>query len=65
MPNPIVYSRTRLTYIKESLSVTFQCIRCQRNIVARKYAILDEDKTLFICNGCYGNMLARQNEVIE
>lgn len=51
-------------YIKLEKPVEFFCNRCGKRKTARKYAQYQSDSDIKkLCNGCYGYLLSKQNEI--
>ena len=52
-------SRGDVRQYRVTRSVQFRCVRCGRAKTARLIALLGNDTAHPLCNGCYGNILAR------
>ena len=53
---------TTFEYIKLDASIEFFCVRCGKRKVAKKYAqFTDSGTTKKVCNGCYGNLMSKDN----
>ena len=50
-------------YVKLDENIEFFCSRCKKRKISKKYAQYQiNGVTKKLCNGCYGNLLSKQNK---
>ena len=52
--------RCGMILLKYERTHSFRCSHCNRDKVSKKIAILQKDPTQFICNACYGSIIAKK-----
>ncbi|KAA6341078.1 hypothetical protein EZS27_011087 [termite gut metagenome] len=57
-----IRQQEKLQYIRLNETITFKCVRCNKEKTSKKYVRFGDDDSRKLCNGCYGAVLANNRK---